>query len=75
MDLISRKELIENITNDTVIENHMKDYIVNIINGMETAYDVEKVVEQMETFASYLDDDNEADTTAYALIDIVKGGL
>lgn len=48
---------------------------LKIIDSQPTAYNVDKIVERLEEYASYLDDDNDADAVAEALINIVKGAV
>lgn len=59
----------------------LKDLVITEINefmgfvaGLEPAYDVNKVIQSMKEYTSYLDDDNDADVVAKDLIAIVQEG-
>lgn len=71
---IDADTLIQDIKNDPVIDCDMAKYLVDKVDGMETAYDVDKVVEQLE---GIMKDDNIrfADQIVRRAINIVKGGL
>jgi hypothetical protein len=46
--LIDADELLYNIQADNTCDSDTKDYYIAMVEGMPTAYDVDKVVEQLE---------------------------
>lgn len=48
MRLIDAGLLREDILNDSTFDNDTINYYLNMVDGMETAFDVDKVVERLE---------------------------
>ena len=90
-DLISRSELLEEIKSLSIVLNgkqifsdDAKDTILRIINEQPTAYSVDKVVEELESFAKLAEDRWTNGTSKHAYqehkcwvkaIEIVKHGV
>lgn len=49
MRLIDADLLREDILNDSTFDNDTVNYYLDMVDGMETAFDAEKVVEQLES--------------------------
>jgi len=79
-DLISRQALKSDILADNVFDGDTKKYLINMIDGYDAAYDVEKVVEDLKEY-----DFNSKPITAFGqelqkrcinkAISIVKGAI
>lgn len=48
MRLIDADTLIQDIVNDNTMDDDTKNYYKNMVDGMETVFDVDGAVEQLE---------------------------
>ena len=71
-DLISRKAVIDLIESCHVFEDAC--CLVDYINELPAAYDVDKVVEWLETNSMYVGEEIEAVVTLADAIEIVRSG-
>ena len=80
-DLISRKYLKDWITGhcDIELKKDLEDIILKIIDNQPTAYDVNKVVEELDKASCHYECEEQGREDVYMVdlekaIDIVKGG-
>lgn len=79
MRLIDADTLRHDILHDNTFDNDTINYYLDKVDGMETSYDVDKVVEQLKEYERYIydavsDEDNYVIDTEKA-IEIVKGAV